>query len=136
MLRHIHYYRIHDYVEQIALLNTLPAFLKEHPEVRCLLLGSEKNRTQADVSCTQPQVQLVVIDSITFHFRHDFDDYMARTRVLTSMAQTLMSLADEFRLAVPPLISVPGDDARPTALVHSQQRSLVLTSECACARWC
>jgi len=49
----------------------------------------------------------VVIDSITFHFRHDFDDYMARTRVLTSMAQTLMSLADEFRLAVPPLISVP-----------------------------
>jgi hypothetical protein len=39
MLRHIHYYRIHDYVEQIALLNTLPAFLKEHPEVRCLLLG-------------------------------------------------------------------------------------------------
>lgn len=34
ILRNIYYYRIHDYVEQIALLNTLPAFLKEHPEVR------------------------------------------------------------------------------------------------------
>jgi len=33
MLQHIYYYRIHDYVEQIALLNTLPAFLREHPEV-------------------------------------------------------------------------------------------------------
>jgi hypothetical protein len=75
------------------------------------------------VSCTRPQVQLVVIDSITFHFRHDFDDYMARTRVLTSMAQTLMSLADEFRLAVPPLISAPFAPTR-TALVHTQPRFL------------
>ncbi len=36
ILSHIYYYRIHDHIEQIALLNTLPAFLKEHPEVKCL----------------------------------------------------------------------------------------------------
>ena len=65
----------------------------------------------------------MVIDSITFHFRHDFDDYMARTRVLTSMAQTLMSLADEFRLAVPPLISVPWDDAPERLFILNNVRS-------------
>lgn len=52
MLRHIHYYRIHDYVEQIALLNTLPAFLKEHPEVSCLLLGMR--RIELKLMCPAP----------------------------------------------------------------------------------
>src|SRR5688572_7117640 len=33
ILSHIYYYRVHDYIEQVALLNTLPAFLKEHPTV-------------------------------------------------------------------------------------------------------
>lgn len=42
----------------------------------------------------------MVIDSVAFHFRHDFDDYVARTCILTSMAQALMSLADEYRIAV------------------------------------
>lgn len=36
ILSHIHYYRVHDYIEQIALLNILPAFLKEHPSVPLL----------------------------------------------------------------------------------------------------
>ena len=36
ILSHIHYYRVHDYIEQIVLLNILPAFLKEHPSVPLL----------------------------------------------------------------------------------------------------
>uniref|UniRef100_A0A6B2LDH7 DNA repair protein RAD51 homolog 3 n=1 Tax=Arcella intermedia TaxID=1963864 RepID=A0A6B2LDH7_9EUKA len=47
ILENIHYYRIHDYIEQIALVNILPAFLSEHPAVR-----------------------LIVVDSISFHFRY------------------------------------------------------------------
>lgn len=34
VLEGIHYYRIHDYVEQVALVNILPSFLDTHPQVR------------------------------------------------------------------------------------------------------
>jgi len=77
ILSHIHYYRIHDYIEQIALFNTLDDFLQSHPLVR-----------------------LVVIDSMSFHFRHDFTDYMMRTRVLNNASQSLLNLASKHRLAV------------------------------------
>ena len=46
------------------------------------------------------QVKLIVIDSIAFHFRQDFQDMAQRTRVLAEMAQKLMHLAEERDLAV------------------------------------
>lgn len=46
------------------------------------------------------QVKLVVIDSVTFHFRQDFEDLALRTRVLSGMALKLMKLAKKFSLAV------------------------------------
>ncbi len=46
------------------------------------------------------QVKLIVIDSIAFHFRQDFQDMAQRTRVLAEMAQKLMHLAEEEDLAV------------------------------------
>ncbi len=46
------------------------------------------------------QVKLIVIDSIAFHFRQDFQDMAQRTRVLAEMAQKLMHLAEEKDLAV------------------------------------
>ncbi len=33
ILSHIHYYRVHDYVEQIALINVMPTILQQHPQV-------------------------------------------------------------------------------------------------------
>ncbi len=33
ILQHIYFYRIHHYVEQIALINILPQFLQQHPKV-------------------------------------------------------------------------------------------------------
>ena len=50
--------------------------------------------------CTTWQVKLIVIDSIAFHFRQDFQDMAQRTRVLAEMAQKLMHLAEEKDLAV------------------------------------
>lgn len=38
ILSHIFYYRVHDYVEQIAMVNILPRLLHEYPQVRILLL--------------------------------------------------------------------------------------------------
>ena len=58
-------------------MELLPSFLQQHPRVR-----------------------LVVIDSITFHFRQDFADMAARTRQLAQMAQALMQLAGRQEVAV------------------------------------
>ena len=70
ILENIHFCRIHDWAEQIAAVNMLGSLLDEHPKVR-----------------------LIVIDSVAFHFRHDFDDFAARARVMASMANTLTQIA-------------------------------------------
>lgn len=79
VLSGIHYFRIHSAADQAALVTMLPAFIK----------------------AKAPNVRLVVMDSITFHFRQDFGRDMAlRTRVLLEMAMNLMGLAEEHQLAV------------------------------------
>ncbi|RRT66105.1 hypothetical protein B296_00025259, partial [Ensete ventricosum] len=45
-------------------------------------------------------VKIIVVDSITFHFRQDFDDLALRTRVLSGMSLKLMSFAKKYSLAV------------------------------------
>ncbi|PSC75198.1 Sodium hydrogen exchanger 7 [Micractinium conductrix] len=77
LLAGIHYFRIRDHVEQLAAVELMPGFLEAHPAVK-----------------------LVVIDSVTFHFRQDFADMAARTRQLAAMAQHLMALAGERDVAV------------------------------------
>lgn len=77
ILEGITYYRVHDYIEQLALLNTLSTFLATHSSVR-----------------------LIVWDSVSFHFRHDFTDMGLRTRLLQGMANQMMELACRFNLAI------------------------------------
>ncbi|KAK3195023.1 hypothetical protein Dsin_026333 [Dipteronia sinensis] len=77
ILENIFYFRICSYTEQIALINYLEKFMSEHKDVK-----------------------LVIVDSITFHFRQDFDDMALRTRVLGGISLKLMKLAKEFSLAV------------------------------------
>lgn len=69
--------RAHDYVQQMAAVADLERLLR-----------------------TRPSVRLVVLDSVTFHFRQEFDDYAVRTRLLTSMAQQLHAVARSHRCAV------------------------------------
>ncbi|KAB1265396.1 DNA repair protein RAD51-like protein 3 [Camelus dromedarius] len=77
ILSHIYYFRCHDYTELLAQVYLLPDFLSEHPKVR-----------------------LVIVDGIAFPFRHDLDDLSLRTRLLNGLAQQLISLANNHRLAV------------------------------------
>lgn len=51
VLSRIHYFRVHSYVEQLAVLHSLEATIES--------IGS---------------VRVVVIDSVAFHFRRDFED--------------------------------------------------------------
>ncbi len=46
------------------------------------------------------QIKLVVVDSVTFHFRQNFSNMGQRTRVLGEMGQKLMQLAAERDVAV------------------------------------
>lgn len=46
------------------------------------------------------QVRVVIIDSITFHFRQDFEDFALRTRLLSGLALKLMKLAKKYCIAV------------------------------------
>nr|XP_055242730.1 DNA repair protein RAD51 homolog 3 isoform X2 [Gorilla gorilla gorilla] len=77
ILSHIYYFRCRDYIELLAQVYLLPDFLSEHSKVR-----------------------LVIVDGIAFPFRHDLDDLSLRTRLLNGLAQQMISLANNHRLAV------------------------------------
>jgi len=77
ILKNIFYYRVSGYIEQIALINMLPVFLKKHDKIR-----------------------IIVLDSITFHFRQGFEDYGLRSRLLHNMAKKLSDIAYNFNIAI------------------------------------
>ncbi|KAG6545859.1 hypothetical protein Mapa_012820 [Marchantia paleacea] len=76
-LSHIYYFRIHDVSEQVAVINTLEKFMMERGQVR-----------------------LIVIDSVTFHFRQGFEDMALRTRLLSTLSLKLMALVQKHDLAI------------------------------------
>ncbi|CAI5738957.1 unnamed protein product [Hyaloperonospora brassicae] len=77
LLRGITYYRVHDYLELIEVLHSLSAYL------------------QGTAEC-----KLLVIDTVSFHFRHGFEDFTQRARALDDLAIFLHGLAADFDLAV------------------------------------
>ncbi|KAG0573909.1 hypothetical protein KC19_VG220600 [Ceratodon purpureus] len=76
-LSHMYLLRVHDPLEQLAAVNNLPTLLDQHKEVK-----------------------LIVFDSITFNFRQDFENMRERTRLLASMAQKLMAVAEIYDVAI------------------------------------
>ncbi|KAI9080009.1 hypothetical protein K1719_038074 [Acacia pycnantha] len=77
ILQNIFYFRVCSYTEQIALVNYLDKFVTEHKSVK-----------------------IIILDSVTFHFRQEFDDMARRTRLLSEMALKFMKLSKKFGLAV------------------------------------
>ena len=77
LLGGVHLVRAHDYIEQLAVVHSLPQLIADRPAVR-----------------------LIVLDSVAFHFRQDFDDYALRLRLLSQMAQTLTAVAGQQQAAV------------------------------------
>jgi len=77
LLQGIHVFRAHNQVEQMAILNSLGAFMKTHANIK-----------------------LIIVDSIAFHFRQDLQEVSSRSRILSTLAQTLNQLAFDHSLAV------------------------------------
>lgn len=77
ILSKIYCFRVHDVTEQLATLKILPEFIVNHPKVK-----------------------LIVLDSVAFHFRHDFTDMAKRSRALSQLAQDLNKIASDYNLSV------------------------------------
>jgi RAD51-like protein 2 len=77
IMSNIFVFRVFDHTEQMACIKTLPAFLASHPRVK-----------------------LIVLDSVAFHFRAEFEDMSSRQRLLQSLAQDLLAMAEQNDLAV------------------------------------
>ncbi|DBA00167.1 TPA: hypothetical protein N0F65_007792 [Lagenidium giganteum] len=77
LLEGIIYFRVHDFVEQFEVTESLPALLEANPSI-----------------------VLVVIDSVAFHFRHAFEEHGQRLRALNSFSLKLKRLASDHGLAV------------------------------------
>ncbi|XP_043338860.1 DNA repair protein RAD51 homolog 3 isoform X2 [Cervus canadensis] len=130
ILSHIYYFRCRDYTELLAQVYLLSDFLSEHSKksrqqnkstrsVAYLLAdfhventpiiadfkyvigrGVEKKPCTSLCSVSTIKVRLVIVDGIAFPFRHDLDDLSLRTRLLNGLAQQMISLANNHRLAV------------------------------------
>jgi RAD51-like protein 2 len=78
-------------------------------------------QTLATLLDRHTQVRLVVVDSVAFHFRHDFADYAARSRIMASMANTLTQLARTRKIAG---LKLPASPANPPQNTDKQPLQL------------
>ena len=83
MLSRVHVLRVHDYIEQMAAINNL--------SIRVDKIEKETGGRR---------IKLIVIDSISFHFRYGIDDMGLRNRLLYQMSQKLTNVAHRFKIAI------------------------------------
>jgi RAD51-like protein 2 len=74
MLRGIHLVRIPTQVQMIAFLHTLDQWVEEHPNVSTPFVSS--------YAPSHKQVKLVIIDTLSYHFRQPNMDMNARRRIM------------------------------------------------------
>lgn len=77
MLFYFTYFRCQNCIEMLAVIKSLPKLIQAHPKI-----------------------QLVVIDSISFHFRHDFPDVRERAKVTRIVTKELIQPAVKHKMAV------------------------------------
>lgn len=71
VLEGVHFIRVPTQIQMIATLQTLDAWLEAHPQV------GVKERTSSNT-----QVKLVVIDTLSFHFRQPTLDLGPKKRIM------------------------------------------------------
>ncbi|VDK31810.1 unnamed protein product [Taenia asiatica] len=77
LLSKVHYIRCTGYLQLLAAVQRLGEFCKYHPNIR-----------------------LIIVDSIAFPFRYEFEDIPQRNRLLAAVAQSLLSTASSQNAAV------------------------------------
>ncbi|CAO3584973.1 unnamed protein product [Absidia cylindrospora] len=76
-LQHIHYFRVLDHLEMLALVRQLSNVFKEYPKTK-----------------------LLIIDSISYHLRLNIRDYRTRVEMLNFISQNLVQVANQFDISV------------------------------------
>lgn len=77
LLAGINIFRVHDQTELLGIINNLLAYMALHPNIK-----------------------LIVIDSIAFHFRQDLQDTNSRNRILSNVAQILNQVAYTYNVGI------------------------------------
>ena len=77
LLSGINIFRVHDQTELLGIINNLLAYMALHPNIK-----------------------LIVIDSIAFHFRQDIQDTSSRNRILSNIAQILNQVAYTYNVGI------------------------------------
>lgn len=77
VLRGTHYFRCQNCIEMLAVIKSLPKLIEAHPKI-----------------------QLLVIDSISFHFRNDFPDVRERAKLTRIVTKELIQPAVKRKMAV------------------------------------
>lgn len=77
LLSDINYFRCHNQYELMTVINSLTSFL-----------------------VNKPNIKLIVLDSVAFHFRSHINDIVNRNRILSTLANKLNEIANTFKLAV------------------------------------
>jgi RAD51-like protein 2 len=90
----LHFYRIHNYIEQLAFIGQLKDIVAQ--------LNEKASAGMSDPIDPKNKIRCIIIDSITFHFRaaDQFQDLSGRNRLLSKMASELSDLATINQLAV------------------------------------
>ncbi|KAG2459402.1 RA51C protein, partial [Polypterus senegalus] len=95
------------------------------PFYQCLLIAF----CHACASVTHPpdssQVRFLVVDSIAYPFRHEFEDLSARTRLLHGLAQKLLQLASQHNIASHGFHDVQLFQSQVTASISSTSNTTV-----------
>lgn len=100
--QHLTYFRVHNYVEQLALIGQLKHIVEELNAQAETIRPTVKDNIDGRVNRPPPHVRCIVLDSATFHFRSttQFPDHAVRTRLLLKMASELSALATSCNLAI------------------------------------
>ena len=96
ILSRIHYNRVYNYTEQLAVIDQLDNFLTKHPNVIIDCICPLEGRLIISTN----QIKVVVIDSISFLFRVDFANSAMRSRKLVAINQKLQTAARRHMVAV------------------------------------
>uniref|UniRef100_A0A0P4WF91 DNA repair protein RAD51 homolog 3 n=1 Tax=Scylla olivacea TaxID=85551 RepID=A0A0P4WF91_SCYOL len=77
IMKGVHYFRCQNCVEVLAVVKNIPKLMLVHPNIR-----------------------LLVLDSVSFHFRHDFPDARDRAKLLRTVTKELIQPAVTHKMAV------------------------------------
>ena len=88
VLSNIFVFRVLDFAEQVACVKALSQFIKvasQAPHIPIMITSLTRLLILLRISQEHPQVRVIILDSVAFHFRAEFEDMAQRQRLLQTV---------------------------------------------------